>query len=329
MSTIPTRRFGRVGWEVAALGYGCWGLGGGWGPQDDAEGQRALQRALALGVNFFDTAYVYGDGHSEQLLGRALKGWKGSPVYLATKVPAKTMEWPAKPTTLITRAFPTDWIIRCTETSLKRLGVETIDLQQLHVWTDAWIEADEWRKAVERLKRDGKIRAFGVSVNDHEPDSALKLVATGEIDSVQVIYNLFEQSPEQKLFPLCQEHGVAVIARVPFDEGSLTGAFTKETRFPRGDWRGGYFKGARLAETVERVERLKSFLRPDVPTLGALALQFVVSHPAVSVVIPGMRRVAHVERNVEAVRGAALTPDERQALRPHAWPRNFYVGAWS
>jgi len=239
------------------------------------------------------------------------------------------MEWPAKPTTLITRAFPTDWIIRCTETSLKRLGVETIDLQQLHVWTDAWIEADEWRKAVERLKRDGKIRAFGVSVNDHEPDSALKLVATGEIDSVQVIYNLFEQSPEQKLFPLCQEHGVAVIARVPFDEGSLTGAFTKETRFPRGDWRGGYFKGARLAETVERVERLKSFLRPDVPTLGALALQFVVSHPAVSVVIPGMRRVAHVERNVEAVRGAALTPDERQALRPHAWPRNFYVGAWS
>ncbi|OGX39198.1 MAG: aldo/keto reductase [Omnitrophica WOR_2 bacterium RIFCSPHIGHO2_02_FULL_68_15] len=326
--SLPTRPFGRLGWEIAALGYGSWGLGGGWGPQDDAEGARALQRALALGVNFFDTAYVYGNGHSEQLLGRALKGWKRSPVYLATKVPAKTMEWPAKSSTPPARAFPTDWIIRCTETSLKRLGVETIDLQQLHVWTDAWVKAEEWRKAVERLKRDGKIRAFGVSINDHEPESALRLVATGEIDAVQVIYNVFEQSPEARLFPLCQEHGVSVIARVPFDEGSLTGALTPQTRFPNGDWRAGYFKGARLAETVERVERLKAFLRPGLPSVSALALQFAIGHPAVSVVIPGMRRVSHVDANVAAAVGGGLTAEERLALRAHAWPRNFYQGAW-
>lgn len=325
---MQTRRFGKTGWDISVLGHGCWGLGGGWGPQDDAEGRRALQRALALGVNLFDTAYVYGDGHSEQLVGRALRSWKASPIFCATKVPAKTMEWPAQPTTPITRAFPTDWIIRCTETSLKRLGVETIDLQQLHVWTDAWVGADEWRKAAAQLKRDGKIRAFGVSVNDHEPDSVLQLVATGEIDSVQVIYNLFDQSPAERLFPLCQEHGVAVIARVPFDEGSLTGAFTRDTRFPRGDWRAGYFKGVRLAETVERVERLTPYLRPGVPTLSALALQFILGHPAVSVVIPGMRRAAHVETNAAAVTGPGLTPDELQALRAHAWPRNFYVGAW-
>ncbi|MBI4227403.1 MAG: aldo/keto reductase [Candidatus Omnitrophica bacterium] len=325
---MTTRRFGKIGWEIAPLGYGCWGLGGDWGPRDDTEGARALQRALALGVNFFDTAYVYGDGHSERLVGRVLRGWKGAPVYVATKVPAKTMEWPAQPTTPAARAFPTDWIIRCTEASLKRLGVETIDLQQLHVWTDTWVEADEWRKGAERLKRDGKIRAFGVSINDHEPDSALRLVATGEIDSVQVIYNLFEQSPEHKLFPLCQEHGVAVIARVPFDEGSLTGAFTTETRFPRGDWRAGYFKGTRLAETVERVDRLKEFLRPGVPTVSALALQFAIGHPAVSVVIPGMRRAAHVEANAAAVAGTPLTAEELARLRAHAWPRNFYVGAW-
>lgn len=315
-------------WPVAALGFGCWGLGGGWGVQDDAEGVRAIERALALGINFFDTAYVYGMGHSETLLGRALRPWRASPVFVATKVPAKTMEWPAKPTTPPGRAFPTDWIIRCTEDSLRRLGREPLDLQQLHVWTDAWIDADEWRIAADRLKRSGKIRAFGVSINDHEPDSALKLVAGGAVDSVQVIYNIFDQRPVERLFPLCQEHGVAVIARVPFDEGSLTGTFAKDTTFPKGDWRVGYFKGDRLAETVERVDRLKPFLRPGASTVSALALQFAAGHPAVSVVIPGMRRPAHVEANVAALSGPGLTPQELAALKAHAWPRNFYVGAW-
>ncbi len=265
--------FGRTGWKVSELGFGCWGLGGGWGPVDDAQAKEALQRALDLGVDFFDTAYVYGNGHSEKVLGEVLCR-TSKPFRVATKVPSKTMEWPAKPTTRIDRAFPTDWIIHCTEVSLKRLGLERVDLQQMHVWPDSWADADEWKKAAERLKKDGKILAFGVSTNDHDPDSVLKGAATGLLDSVQVIYNLFDQEPAKRLFPLCQEHGVAVIARVPFDEGSLTGAFTPKTVFPRGDWRAGYFKGERLAETCERVERLKSFLGPGTPSLSALALKF-------------------------------------------------------
>ena len=321
------RLFGKSGWRVSEIGFGCWGLGGGWGPTDDAQGQAALKRALKLGINFFDTAYVYGNGHSEQILGRVLRRTRKS-FRVATKVPAKTMEWPARPTTPISRAFPAEWIIHCTETSLQRLGLERIDLQQMHVWTDAWADADEWRKAAEKLKREGKIRAFGVSVNDHEPESALKVVATGEMDSVQVIYNIFDQRPAERLFPLCQEHGVAVIGRVPFDEGSLAGAFTPETRFPKGDWRAGYFKGERLQETCERVERLKSLLGAEAPTLPALALKFALSHPAVSTVIPGMRRIANVEANCAVSDGRSLPKEKLAALKEHAWARNFYQGAW-
>ncbi len=321
------RRFGRTGWQVSEIGFGCWGLGGGWGRQDDAEGKRALARALELGVNFFDTAYVYGDGHSERILGEVLRTSKKS-VFTATKVPAKTMEWPARPTTPAEKAFPADWIVHCAETSLKRLGLERIDLLQMHVWNDAWLNAEGWRRAAEELKKSGKIRAFGVSVNDNDPESVLRLVDSGRIDSVQVIYNIFEQVPAEKLFPLCQQKNVAVIVRVPFDEGSLTGAFTPQMKFERGDWRAGYFKGERLAETCARVERLKEFLRPGIPTLSALALKFALSHPAVSAVIPGMRRVANVEANSAVSDGKLLTPEELRRLRGHAWQRNFYAGAW-
>ena len=324
---MKDRVFGKTGWRISEVGFGCWGVGGGWGPRDDGEAEAALRRALELGVNFFDTAYVYGNGHSERLLGSVLKGSK-RPFFVATKVPSKNMEWPAHPKTPISKAFPADWIIACTETSLKRLGLERIDLQQLHVWTDAWVETEEWRRAVERLKQDGKIRAFGVSVNDHEPGSVLKLAATGLIDSVQVIYNLFEQFPADRLFPICQEQGVGVIARVPFDEGALTDSITPETRFPRGDWRAGYFRGERLIETCKRAERLKPFLRAGLPDLPTLALKFVLAHPAVSTVIPGMRRRSHVEANCAAAEGSGLTGEELERLKVHAWPRNFYVGAW-
>ena len=331
---MKQRMFGRTGWRISEIGFGCWGLGGGWGPRDDAEAQAALRRALELGVNFFDTAYIYGEGRSELLLGQVIREHRAAsspdtpPVYVATKVPAENMEWPANPRTPIAKCFSKKWILQCTETSLKRLGVEWIDLQQLHVWTDAWVEAQEWREAAAQLKREGKIRAFGVSVNDHEPDSALKLVATGEVDSVQVIYNIFDQKPAERLFPQAQEHGVAVIGRVPLDEGALTGSFTPETRFPRGDWRAGYFRDERLAETCARVERLKGSLGPEAPDLPALALKFALSHPAVSTVIPGMRRVENVERNVRVSDGALLPPEKLKRLKEHAWPRNFYAGAW-
>lgn len=321
------RRFGKAGWNVSEIGFGCWGLGGGWGPRDDGQAQKALQRALGLGVNFFDTAYVYGSGHSEQILGEVLSRWKGT-IRVATKVPAKTMEWPARPTTPALKAFPADWIIHCTETSLKRLRRETVDLQQLHVWTDAWIEAEEWQKAVDTLKRQGKIRAFGVSVNDHQPESVMKLVASGKIDSIQVIYNIFEQDPAKALLPLCQKRDVAVIVRVPLDEGALTGTFTRQTHFPRGDWRAGYFRGERLNQVCQRVERLKEFLTPEIPTVSALALKFVLSHPAVSTVIPGMRKVKNVEANCAVSDGTVLSPEILTRLSTHAWTRNFYTGAW-
>lgn len=321
------RTFGRTGWTVSEVGFGCWGMGGGWGPRVDEEAQQALEHALERGVDFFDTAWIYGEGHSEKVLGSVLRKTR-RPFRVATKVPAKTMEWPARPDSKISRAFPTDWIVQCTETSLKRLGLERIDLQQMHVWTDAWVDADEWRGAAERLKKEGKIGAFGISGNDHEPESVLKAVASGQIDSVQVIYNLFDQRPAERLFPLAQEHGVAVIARVPFDEGSLAGAFTPETEFPRGDWRAGYFKGERLKETCERVDRLKPFLGPETPTLAALALKFVLAHPAVSTVIPGMRKVRNVDANIAAAEGPVLESAALAKLKTHAWPRNFYVGAW-
>ncbi|MCM8812106.1 MAG: aldo/keto reductase [Candidatus Omnitrophica bacterium] len=321
------RPFGRTGWQVSEIGFGCWGLGGGWGSRDDEEGRRAIRRALELGVNFFDTAYVYGNGHSEKVLGETLRDWRGQ-VYVATKVPSKTMEWPPPPSTPAERAFPASWIVRCAETSLKRLGRERIDLLQFHVWLDAWLASQEWRTAIDLLKKQGKIRSFGISVNDHQPESVLKLVASGGLDSVQVIYNVFDQTPEKRLFPLCQEHGVAVIVRVPFDEGSLTGSLTPETRFQRGDWRAGYFRGERLAETCRRVEPLKKLLTPAVPTLAELALRFVLSHPAVSTVIPGMRKVSNVERNCAVSDGAALDARTLAELKKHSWPRNFYQGVW-
>ena len=317
------RVFGRTTWEISEIGLGTWSMGGMWGPTDDAEAIRALRCAVEFGVNFIDTALVYGEGHSEELIAEALGGMAGT-VYVATKVPPKNSEWPAREVP-VAETFPGDWITKCTEESLRRLRREAIDLQQFHVWSPRWAsERDEWLPAVEALKRSGKIRAFGISINDYEPDSALELVASGLIDSVQVIYNIFEQRPERSLLPLCQQRGVGVIVRVPFDEGSLTGRFTRETAFHRDDWRSLYFQGARLQETVERVGRLDFLIRREIRTLAQAALKFCLSHPAVSTVIPGMRTVRHVEENCAVSDGKMLTPQELEQLRAHAWPRNFY-----
>lgn len=325
---MRVRAFGRTGWQVAEIGVGTWTMGGMWGAVDEAEAVRALRRALALGANFLDTAYVYGDGLSEQLIARALAG-RAAPVYVATKVPPKNMAWPARHTTPARAAFPARWILDCTERSLKHLQRDAIDVQQLHVWAPRWLkESDVWLPAVARLKRAGKIRAFGLSVNDHEPDTALDAVASGLIDSVQVIYNVFEQTPAARLFAACQQHHVAVIARVPFDEGSLTGTFTPQTQFAPDDWRGAYFGGPRLAETVQRLERLRPLLEGPGRSCAQGALLFCLSHPAVSTVIPGMRRARHVEENVAVSRLPPWTAAELQRLKAHAWPRNFYQHCW-
>ena len=302
---------------------GTWGMGGMWGPLDNAEAIRAIRRAIELGVNFIDTAFVYGEGHSESLIAEALKD-ESREVRVASKVPPKNQEWPARAVS-VEETFPDEWILECTELSLKRLKRETLDLQQFHVWSPGWLkESPVWLPAVERLKRTGKIRAFGISLNDYEPDSALEVVASGLIDSVQVIYNIFEQAPAKRLFPACRKHGVAVIARVPFDEGALTGRFSEDTEFHPDDWRRLFFQGNRLEETVKRTRALDFLIRDEIQTLAQAALKFCLADPAVSAVIPGMRTATHVEENTTVSDGKPLRAEELKQLSAHAWARNFY-----
>lgn len=319
------RKLGRTNWDVSEIGYGGWGIGRTWwGTTDDNASIAALQAAWDAGVNFYDTAFVYGDGHSEEIMAKALKG---KPAIIATKIPPKDGEWPPKPGSDIANVFPADWIQSCTERSLRKLNRETVDLTQFHVWTDEWVDKDEWKEAVAKLKKAGKIKAFGVSINDHNPDSALKLVASGLIDSVQVIFNIFDQSPVQKLFPLCLKHNVGVIVRVPFDEGGLSGKLTNETKFEKGDFRAQYFHGKNLTDTVERAEKLKQLLGKEAKTLPELSLKFILAHDAVSTVIPGMRQAAHVTANTAVSGAPKLSADLMNTLRGHVWLRNFY-GWW-
>jgi aryl-alcohol dehydrogenase-like predicted oxidoreductase len=315
------RILGRTGIQVSELGYGAWGIGGKqWLGGSDDESIRALRRAIELGVDFIDTALAYGDGHSEKLVGKVIREGQHR-IHLASKIPPKNRLWPAQPGVGIESVFPYDYILRCTEDSLRNLKVDTIDLQQLHVWNPEWFHRDEWRRAFEELKTAGKVRAVGVSINDHQPDSALELVQSGLIDTVQVIYNIFDQSPEKNLFPLAQKMNVGVLARVPFDEGSLTGTITESTEFNPKEFRAFYFRGDRKKQVVEHVAALERDV--DGP-LAEIALRFTVSHPAVTTTIPGMRTVRNVERNVAAVDKGPLDAATLQILKRHAWDKNFY-----
>ncbi|HET8550379.1 MAG TPA: aldo/keto reductase [Bryobacteraceae bacterium] len=318
------RKLGRTGFEVSEIGYGAWGIGGNqWRGGTDDESVRALRRAFELGLNFIDTALAYGEGHSEKLTGEVIREAPHR-IFVATKVPPKNQLWPARPGIGIDHVFPYDYIMRSTETSLRNLGMETVDLQQLHVWNPDWIGRDEWKRAFGDLKRSGKVRAVGVSINDHQPDSALELVRTGLIDTVQVIYNIFDQSPERNLFPAVQECNVGVLARVPFDEGSLTGTLTENARFEPGEFRDWYFRGDRKRQVVEHVSRLVADLGIEKRELPELALRFCISHPAVSTVIPGMRRVSSVEANCSVSQRGPLDEHTLAKLRHHAWDKNFY-----
>ena len=319
------RKLGTTEAEISEIGYGAWGIGGGqqWQGGKDEDAMRALKRAFELGVNFVDTALAYGDGHSEQLVGRAVKQ-SYRKVFVATKIPPKNGIWPASPSTPISEVFPYDYILRCTEQSLSNLGVEQIYLQQFHVWTDAWVNRDEWRRAIEQLRQSGKVRYFGVSVSEHDPDSALEAVKTGVFTAVQVIYNIFDQTPEIQLFPLCQANKVGVLARVPLDEGGLTGTITEETQFPRGDFREDYFREGRKRQVIEHVDALKRELAGVAGTLPEIAIRFCLSHRAVTSVIPGMRRVETVESSCRAAAAGMLDEKTLTTLKRHAWNRNFY-----
>jgi aryl-alcohol dehydrogenase-like predicted oxidoreductase len=313
------RRFGRTGWSVSEIGYGMWGVAG-WTGSDDEESLASLDRAVALGCNFFDTAWGYGEGHSERLLGTLLKRHADLRLYTATKIPPKDRRWPSRRGSALAEVFPPDYIREYAEKSLANLDVGTVDLLQFHVWEDDWAADDTWHRAVEALKSEGLVRAIGISVNRWEPDNVLRSLETGLIDAVQVIYNIFDQAPEDRLFPACRERDVAVIARVPFDEGTLTGTLTKATRWPEGDWRNGYFVPENLAASVDRAEALRPLV-PEGMTMPELALRWILQEPTVSTVIPGMRKRNHVEANCAVSDGRALPDALRDSLRAHRWDR--------
>jgi aryl-alcohol dehydrogenase-like predicted oxidoreductase len=321
---VNTRRLGRTGLEVSEIGYGAWGIGKSmWLGAEDDESLRALNRAIDLGVTLIDTALGYGNGHSEQLVGQVVRE-RSERIVVATKIPPKNMTWPAPDGIDPDDAFPADWVRSCTERSLSNLGLDAIDVQQFHVWSDEWVGRGSWLEAVEALKAEGKIRAFGVSINDHQPANALQLIGSGVVDTVQVIYNVFDQSPEDELLDACAAHGVGVLARVPFDEGSLTGTLGPDTEFPEGDFRNNYFRGDRLSQVDERVRAILDDLGIERAELPEVALRYVLSHPAVSAAIPGMRSVRNVERNAAVGDGRGLAADVVAALKRHRWDRNFY-----
>jgi aryl-alcohol dehydrogenase-like predicted oxidoreductase len=323
---MNSRALGRSGIQVSEIGFGAWAIGGMmWGGARDADSRAALERAYEAGVNFVDTALVYGDGHSERLVGEFVRAHRRAgerEVVVATKVPPLDRRWPAAADARLRDVFPAEHIRRSCEASLANLGLDCIDLLQLHVFAEAWTDEDEWYAEMVSLRAGGRIRLIGVSVNDHQPETAVKLARSGRVDALQVIYNVFEQAPEDELLPACRDHGVGVLARVPFDEGSLTGKLRRDTVFPPGDFRSYYFGGGRLAETVDRVERLRATLRDSgVDDLARAALRYCLGDPAVSTVIPGMRDPAQASANTAASDDGPLAPSLRGKLRAHRWDR--------
>jgi aryl-alcohol dehydrogenase-like predicted oxidoreductase len=320
---VKYRTFGRLGWQVSEVGYGMWGMAG-WTGSHDEESHGSLDRAVELGCNFFDTAWAYGDGHSERLLGETLERHKDKRLYVATKIPPRNRRWPARPEYSLEDVFPADYIREYCDRSLRNIGVQVIDLLQFHVWSDHWASDVSWQKAITDLKRQKLVEGIGISINRWQPENALRALDTGLIDAVQVVYNLFDQSPEDRLFPFCEERKIAVIARVPFDEGSLTGTLTANSTWPAGDFRNLYFNRDNLRQTLERVERL----RPAIPTgmtMPELTLRHILEHDAVSTVIPGMRKRRHVEENLAVSDGRRLPPAVSAELKRHRWNRTVDI----
>lgn len=319
------RKFGRANWNVSEIGYGMWGLAD-WSGADKQEIDKALALSIELGCNFFDTAWAYGDGKSEQILSQVLRDHPSKKLYVATKIPPKNFTWPSKSVFTLEECFPASHIIEYTEKSLKNLNVDCIDLQQFHVWEDGWANHDEWKNAIEKLKKEGKVKHVGISVNRWEPDNVLNTLQTGCIDSVQVIYNIFDQAPEDNLFPLCRKLNIGVIGRVPFDEGTLTGMLSKDTVFPKDDWRSTYFVPENLNASVEHADALRPLI-PSGMTMAEMALRFILCNDDVHTIIPGMRKVRNVQANIATSDGKKLEESLRLKLKNHRWDRT--PTAWS
>jgi len=319
------RTLGRTGFSVSEMACGLWGMSG-WSGSDDSQSLRTLQLAVDLGCNFFDTAWAYGEGKSDAFLGKILAANPNKRIYSASKIPPKNRRWPALPSYDYNDVFSADHVFEYADKIRRALGVDTIDVLQFHVWDDSWTDRPEFRSTVEKLKRDGIIHAFGLSINRWEPTNGVKALRTGLVDCVQVIYNVFDQNPEDELFPLCRELNIGVIARVPLDEGSLGGKMTRQSTFPEGDWRKGYFNPKNLAETMDRVDRLRADLPSDL-SLPDAALRFILNEPAVSTIIVGMRKEEHVRGNMALSDAGPLDAATLQKLRPHRWER--HPAPWS
>ena len=313
------RRFGQTGWQVGEIGYGMWGMAG-WSGSQDAESLASLQRAIDLGCNFFDTAWAYGDGHSEELLGKALRANPNKKLYVATKVPPKNREWPSKREFPLDVSYPPEYVFEYVEKSLRNIGVETIDLFQYHTWEDNWLDDERTARTIEKLRASGKVRTVGISMNRWEPWNGIRAVKSGLVDAVQVIYNIFDQNPEDELFPACRAHDVGVIARVPFDEGSLTGTLTLESKWPADDWRSTYFVPENLLSSVEHADALK-YLVPPGSTMAEMALRFILNNTDVATIIPGMRKIRNVEANIAASDKGPLPGVLHAELQKHRWDR--------
>jgi aryl-alcohol dehydrogenase-like predicted oxidoreductase len=316
---------GRTGFDVSEIGHGLWGMGG-WTGSDDAESEASLDLSVELGCNFFDTAWSYGDGHSDALLGRLIARHPETRLYAASKIPPKNGKWPASAADAFDDAFPLEHCLRVAELIREALGTERIDLLQFHVWSDAWAGSDAFAEVVGELRSRGLIDAFGLSLNRWEPENGIAAIETGLIDCVQVIYNIFDQSPEDRLLPACERHNVGVIARVPFDEGSLTGTLTPDTVFPPGDWRAGYFGPENLPPTLEHVAALRADL-PEGASMADIALRFILEEPRIQTSICGMRRPHHVRENIASSGKAPLTDELTAVLRRHRWDRG--AAPWS
>ena len=320
------RPLGKTGLSVSEIGYGAWGIGeSAWVGASEDESIKALHRAIELGINFIDTARGYGE--SERICGQVLRDHAGEQIYVATKVPPKNGIWPAPAGVDAMDAFPGAHIRTSLETSLRTSGLEAFDVLQLHVWSDEWVGHGDWLETIGALKQEGKIRFFGVSINDYQPDNALELIRTGVVDTVQVIYNVFHQAPQEKLLPACAEYGVGVIVRVALDEGGLTGRISAGTTFPDGDFRAGYFAGERKAQVESHVNALAADLGITDEGVADIALRFTLDSPAVSTVIAGMRSVRNVERNAATSDGKPLIAEQVGVLARHRWERNFYQPA--
>ena len=317
------RRFGRTGWKVSEIGYGMWGMAG-WTGSQDTESLDSLQRSVDLGCNFFDTAWAYGNGHSEQLLGKILRNnasnVPGKKLYTATKMPPKNRRWPSRREFTLDESYPPDYIEEYLHKSLQNIGIETLDLIQFHTWEDGWLDDARLPRAIEKLRNSGKVRAVGISINRWEPRNGIRAVRDGVVDAVQVIYNIFDQNPEDELFPACREKDVAVIARVPFDEGTLTGTLTLDSKWPKGDWRNTYFVAENLKASVAHAEALKPLLR-DGLAMPEMALRFILNNSDVSTIIPGMRKRRHVEANIGAGDRGPLDAALHTEVRKHRWER--------